>query len=132
MAPARIQLSRRRGFRLQEASLALNGLPAVNVARPSVWGNPYSVEVFGRERAVKLFDNTVRGHWSPGLFDSEADDTLMDRAYRLHCAFRKRLGAYDAVQWARAGLGGRNLACWCKPGEPCHADVLLKLANEAP
>ena len=28
-------------------------------------------------------------------------------------------------------LKGKNLACWCKPGEPCHADVLIALANEA-
>lgn len=27
-------------------------------------------------------------------------------------------------------LRGKNLACWCKPGEPCHADVLLELANQ--
>jgi hypothetical protein len=26
-------------------------------------------------------------------------------------------------------LRGKNLACWCKLGEPCHADVLLELAN---
>lgn len=26
-------------------------------------------------------------------------------------------------------LEGKNLACWCKPGEPCHADVMLKIAN---
>lgn len=26
-------------------------------------------------------------------------------------------------------LRGKNLACWCKPGAPCHADVLLELAN---
>lgn len=28
-----------------------------------------------------------------------------------------------------AQLRGKNLACWCKPGEPCHADVLIELAN---
>lgn len=28
-----------------------------------------------------------------------------------------------------AQLRGKNLACWCKPGEPCHADVLLEFAN---
>ena len=27
-------------------------------------------------------------------------------------------------------LRGKNLACWCKIGDPCHADVLLELANE--
>ncbi len=26
-------------------------------------------------------------------------------------------------------LKGKNLACFCKIGEPCHADVLLKIAN---
>lgn len=28
-----------------------------------------------------------------------------------------------------AGLRGKNLACWCKSDEPCHADVLLDEAN---
>lgn len=27
-------------------------------------------------------------------------------------------------------LRGKNLACWCAPGQPCHADVLLRWANE--
>lgn len=26
-------------------------------------------------------------------------------------------------------LRGRDLACWCKPDQPCHADVLLAIAN---
>lgn len=26
-------------------------------------------------------------------------------------------------------LKGKNLACWCPLDQPCHADVLLKLAN---
>ena len=34
----------------------------------------------------------------------------------------------DAI---RAELAGKNLACWCKEGDPCHADVLLELANGA-
>lgn len=29
----------------------------------------------------------------------------------------------------RAELRGKNLACWCKKGEPCHGDVLLAIAN---
>jgi len=31
----------------------------------------------------------------------------------------------------RAELRGKNLACWCPIGEPCHADVLLEIANKA-
>ena len=33
------------------------------------------------------------------------------------------------VAEAQRDLGGKNLACWCKPGEPCHADVLIEIAN---
>ena len=28
-----------------------------------------------------------------------------------------------------APLRGHDLACWCPPDQPCHADVLLELAN---
>jgi hypothetical protein len=35
---------------------------------------------------------------------------------------------FDAAD-VRRELGGRDLACWCPPGEPCHADVLLEVAN---
>jgi hypothetical protein len=34
-----------------------------------------------------------------------------------------------ALAAIRRELRGKDLACWCKPGEPCHADVLLELAN---
>lgn len=37
----------------------------------------------------------------------------------------------DLLDAARAELGGRSLACWCPPGAPCHADVLLDLANSS-
>ncbi len=30
----------------------------------------------------------------------------------------------------RRELRGKNLACWCPLDQPCHADVLLKIANE--
>jgi len=29
-------------------------------------------------------------------------------------------------------LHGKDLACWCRLGDPCHADVLLELANPDP
>lgn len=29
----------------------------------------------------------------------------------------------------RRDLKGKNLACWCPLNQPCHADVLLKIAN---
>ncbi len=27
-------------------------------------------------------------------------------------------------------LRGKNLACWCPLDQPCHADVLLEIAND--
>lgn len=29
----------------------------------------------------------------------------------------------------RRELAGRDLMCWCRTGQPCHADVLLEIAN---
>jgi hypothetical protein len=44
--------------------------------------------------------------------------------------YRDHLGANPGlVAAARRHLAGRDLACWCRPGEPCHADVLLALVN---
>lgn len=40
-APIRLRLSRAKGFDLQKLSRATNGRAAVNVARPSKWGNCY-------------------------------------------------------------------------------------------
>jgi hypothetical protein len=44
--------------------------------------------------------------------------------YRLYLMARP-----DLVAAARAELRGRTLACGCRPGDPCHADVLLEMAN---
>lgn len=98
-SPVRLQLSRRRGFNLQAASHAINGLPAVSVARPGQWGNPFTLTVGrGAPEAVELFERSIR-----------SEPTLLAAA--------------------RRELFGKNLACWCRPGELCHADVLLRVAN---
>jgi hypothetical protein len=45
--PHRIQLSRRKGWRMPPDT--------VLVARPSRWGNPFSLIELGRERAIALY-----------------------------------------------------------------------------
>ena len=75
---------------------------AIVVARPSKWGNPF---VIGPERsradAVAAYERAlVRG---------ELDISIED---------------------VRRELPGRDLACWCPEHEPCHADVLLRVAND--
>lgn len=111
--PIRLQLSRAKGFNLQAASLAANGLNAVNVARPSKWGNPYKVAPAVECQGVTISEITQE---------------------RAVAAYRERITrAYDQWESTReavaAELKGKNLACWCKPGDPCHADVLIELAN---
>jgi hypothetical protein len=101
--PVRLQLSISPGFHLQAASLAANGLPAVNVARPSKWGNKVA-----RRLALSKGDAAV-------------------------AAFRSWLENDASEKWkeeARDALRGKNLACWCALDAPCHADVLLAFAND--
>jgi hypothetical protein len=74
----------------------------VVVARPTRWGNPFVPGTLGiPDRA-----EAVRRYRAM----IAADAGLRDRA--------------------RQALRGRNLACWCPLDAPCHADVLLELAND--
>ena len=72
---------------------------AVVVSRSSKWGNPFRVSNGDRARAVALFRTHAIG--IPPWTESQI----------------------------RAELRGRDLACWCPLGQPCHADVLLEIAN---
>ena len=115
--PQRLPLSRAKGFDLQALSVATNGLPATIVSRPGKWGNPFAIadiivaegldQMAAQARAVALCTQWLDGTLDPALSPAPAP-TL--------AAIRK-------------GLAGQNLACWCKAGTPCHADVLLRLAN---
>lgn len=46
-------------------------------------------------------------------------------------AYPSRRGHFAKVTTddIRAELAGRDLACWCPLDQPCHADVLLEIAN---
>lgn len=99
--PLRIQLSRRRGFDLRHLSRAQNDLPATRVSRPGKWGNPFVVGAPGIPEAAEA----VRRFRLDLLLLLSKDPDLLEP------------------------LRNKNLACWCQLGEPCHADVLLDLAN---
>lgn len=122
-APVRLQLSRAKGFNLQALSISTNGLPAVKVTRPGLYGNPFiHADV---EAAVEAF----RRHCQGGTQSFEMGPGKLQFAPGIHP---------DSLHWAWPdwlrnkgipAIRGKNLACWCKPGTPCHADVLLELAN---
>lgn len=41
--------------------------------------------------------------------------------------FREHAEMLD--QYAQKELRDKNLVCWCKPNDPCHADIWLEIAN---
>ncbi|WIY51957.1 DUF4326 domain-containing protein [Devosia sp. YIM 151766] len=115
MRPVRIVLSRQAGFDLQAISQAINGLPARSVARPSPWGNPFTIEAVMTET---------------GLDKSAAQAEAVARHSRW---MRGEIAAdrpRPTRQAVREALAGKNLACWCREGTPCHVDTLLALAND--
>ena len=110
--PERIQCRRVKGWRKPDG--------AVYVGRPTMFGNPFTpagyIEVWNpkatpedaREACVRFFKDWIRevmrGDWNH-------DEKL------------------NAIRKAIPTLRGKDLMCWCEVGSPCHADVLLELAN---
>ena len=74
----------------------------VSVARPGRWGNPYTV------------------HWVYGAA-AGAQQAAVDQ-------FEDGMSDYF-IEMVKHHLAGKNLACWCPLDQPCHADVLLRIAN---
>jgi hypothetical protein len=109
--PVRVRLSRRAGFRLEVAHPG-----AIVVARPGPLGNPFVVGEHGtRAECVSLYAMMLGGF----LCLSNGPGLDVQRAAA-------------AAAWAACDrLRGHDLACWCAlDGKPCHADVLLAIANE--
>ena len=120
--PMRIQRRRVRGWRMP--------LNTVYVGRPSRWGNPF-IYLDGEGLHERLF---LYRRWLAGLYPPAGD-----KEFR-YLRQRGEKARHSLIQ-----LRGKNLACWCKlchahrngkpmsvecPAcDPCHANVLLELAN---
>lgn len=101
----------------------------VSVARPTRWGNPILLSDVGGQ--FPSLD--VRAVATLCVRDFEV---LANRGSLSFPNWRFLGGRRGPVSWTypsldeiRAELAGRNLACWCPLDEPCHADVLRRLAN---
>jgi hypothetical protein len=116
MNPTRIQLKRVKGWRMPPDT--------VRVDRATTWGNPF---VIGKLSP----DEAELGYRTP----PELCGVLVRDSAHAVDLFRKWLfSGSDAALASRISihvLRGRNLACWCPPGQPCHADVLLEFANRS-
>lgn len=83
----------------------VHGVPtgAVYVGRPTPFGNPFVIGIHGdRDAVVDRFEQAL-------LHKFERDP--------------------DAKARLQAALRGKDLVCWCAPAR-CHADVLMKYANQ--
>ncbi|WP_079045823.1 DUF4326 domain-containing protein [Carbonactinospora thermoautotrophica] len=65
--------------------------------------------------------------WPPGVTPTNEQREAVVRAYTQWLSQQPNLLAA-----AREELAGRDLACDCPLGVPCHADYLLHVANSAP
>ena len=71
----------------------------VVVTRPTRWGNPHPISL-GRDEAVRRYRDDLAAGRLP-----------------------------FTVEEVRRELAGRDLACYCPLDGPCHADVLIEVAN---
>lgn len=111
-APARVQLSRSKGWRMPPNT--------VKVDRSTIWGNPFTVQ---DAIAIAHIPKHQAAAHCVALFrlwlDGRRSDWMGPQSDAAAAAILARLPE----------LRGENLACWCAPGTPCHADVLLEIAN---
>lgn len=106
MTPVRIQRRRTKGWRMPPNT--------VSVTRPGRWGNPF--------------------YWKEGLDAGDPEwakgtAAMLYGEWVLHPHRFPERGKPPAVSEIKRELRGKNLACFCKESEPCHAEFLLGVAN---
>lgn len=106
----RIQRKRTKGWRMPEG--------AVYVGRGSKWGNPHRVGV----SLARNTDGTYRYMTAKDAVAAYRDETLP------YWTEHRRADQLLPLEELR----GKDLACWCPLDQPCHADVLLEVANAKP
>lgn len=108
--PKRIQRSRAKGWRMPEKT--------IYVGRPGYFGNPFKL-------------GQVVSGWNLGNHFGEItldtiDKVLLAYKFWLDNSEKGKAIKKDAPRL----LGGFDLCCWCKEGDACHADELLKISNQ--
>lgn len=116
--PERIQRKRTKGYKMPEGS--------IYVGRPTKWGNMFRPAL--RNGTWCVVDENDVTYWP----DYNNQQSALIKAVSLYHS--------ELVQWSDKHmqlpeLRGHDLACWCPLDDghgnrvPCHADVLLELAN---
>lgn len=95
----------------------------VKVDRSTKWGNFYVVDGPMDRKLIRRWGFGVREFSNPDFVCLDAET-----AVRRFAGVVGLTGSWP-VKVIQEELRGKNLACWCALDQPCHADVLLKLAN---
>ena len=115
ITPYRIQRQRTKGCRMPENT--------AYVGRGTKWGNPWKVTPHEDGRA------TVTDPISCTAFESVPAATAhATGSFRWQLLNHPNVLGFTETE-ARAELAGKNLSCSCPLDQPCHADVLLEIAN---
>lgn len=121
MTPQRIQRKRTKGWKMPPN--------AVVVTRPSEFGNPFPVSRATSTSMGETKDVWVVGTWEgPAMWFKETKAEAIELAVRAYDSWINQPAQSRLLERARR-LRGKNLACWCPLDQPCHADVLLEIAN---
>ncbi len=83
---------------------------AVYVGRPTKWGNPF---ILPDDRSLGEIVRMYR-EWL-------AQSNPLKNIHGM-----RRIAVLSDLRTLR----GKDLACWCPLDRPCHADVLLEIANK--
>lgn len=109
--PKRIQRKRTKGWRMPANTVYVGRTGGHSYPEGrGPWGNPYRVGMF-------------RGYTAADAVDAYKKWLRGDTSARVWA------GAPHTKSEIRNALRGKNLACWCPLDQPCHADVLLEIAN---
>ena len=122
--PSRIQRSRAKGWKAPDG--------AVYVGRPTRWGNP-----FPRDNEGVAIECIPMGLDGEDPHDRAAAAADLYRRWLTGGKVNEMIAAFlpvikgkpQTLRQIQRDLGGKNLMCWCPLDQPCHADVLLELAN---
>ncbi len=114
--PVRIQRKRTKGWRMPPG--------AISVGRPGPFGNPFTIA--GCRDAGYKGDDSALAIRCVEAFNAWAFTPLWRNNWDGPVSEAVRTKMLDRLPELR----GKDLACWCRLDQPCHADILLKLANK--
>lgn len=133
--PIRIQRKRTKGWKMPPNT--------IYVGRGSKWGNPFRVvQYHDKKWAIKTNGSpectpilTNNAHAVYDTKEAATKDAI--KCYQIWLTpYEHETGILSEVYLSMANidlikeeLKGKNLACWCATNEPCHADILLNIAN---